>query len=199
MKRKCLPLCLLCVCGLMLCGCVLSLNGLGTPEQAVFKPELVGKWVDDGPDSGNWTFEKDKDNEKAYVLTILGKEAKEGKSVFHVLLFEIEGKLFLDMFPHEVMLEEKEPKTRGDLYNWCLIEGHMIARVQSMDPKLQMCFLGPDMLDKVKPQDKQGIDVQKIRDRTIITPPTDKLRAFLGRIAKDDGLWSGGSDMERAK
>ncbi|MFG0248963.1 MAG: hypothetical protein ACF8OB_08765 [Phycisphaeraceae bacterium JB051] len=191
--------CVLLALGCLLCsGCILSLNGLGDKEQAVFKPDLLGKWVDK-PDEPTWTFAKGEDD-KAYVLTVSGRKGEKEQSLFHVRLFELGDRLFLDMMPHEKMLEEKEgQKTRGDLYNWCLIPGHMIARIKSMKPNLRMAFLNHDAVEQLKPQLRGDLEIQKINDRHVITSPTPKLRAFLTRIAGDEEVWKGESDLTKAR
>jgi hypothetical protein len=177
---------------------MLTLNGLGSKEQAVYKPQLVGKWLGDA-ENKFWTFEQDKDLPQAYILTITPNEARKGMSIFHVMLFEIDGKLYLDMMPHESVLEEKEPKTRGDLYNWCLLFGHMIAQVAQVEPTLKLAFLSPDLGDKLTAEQLNKIEIQKFHDRNVITSPTQQLRAFISSVSDEEKAWGGWSEMKRAQ
>lgn len=190
---------LLFLSSILLSGCMLTLNGLGSKEQAVFKEQLLGIWLDDSADKGTWTFTKD-DEDAAYRLIITSDKPEEGKGEFIVRLFELGGHLFLDMSPHESMLTEQAgKKTRIDLYNWCLLPGHMIARIKSMSPTLQMTFLSPDIAQKLKPEQLKDIEIQEIGDRKVITSTTPKLRAFVTAIAGDEKIWGDASEMKRVK
>ena len=44
--------------GLMLAGCVPSLNPLYTEEDLIFEPKLVGVWAENAEAKERWTFEQ---------------------------------------------------------------------------------------------------------------------------------------------
>ncbi|MBL4700960.1 MAG: hypothetical protein JKX85_06865 [Phycisphaeraceae bacterium] len=178
---------------------MLSLNRLGTKEQAVFKPELLGKWVDLAEKKETWTFVEDEDVKNSYTLTVTDNDPGKGINVFHALLFNIDGHLFLEMVPHQSMLAQDKSQKRGELYDWCLLPGHLIAQVRAIEPNLKMSFLSMDIADKLTLEQLEGIDIQKIQNRVVITSPTSELRAFISRIVAVQKAWGDQSDLSRAK
>jgi hypothetical protein len=162
--------------GLMLAGCVQSLNPIYTEEDVVFEPKLVGVWAEANDAKERWTFEQA--GEKAYKV-IYEEENKRG--VFEVHLLRLGQQLYLDFFPDKAAMEQMG---ENGLYKYHWLPVHTFARVYQVEPELGLAFMDPDWLSKKLEQDAGAIaHVRRGDDQLILTASTSALQAFVQKYA----------------
>jgi hypothetical protein len=162
--------------GLMLAGCVQSLNPLYTEGDLVFEPKLVGVWAEDADAKERWTFEQS--GEKAYKVTY---ETEEKRGVFEVHLLRLGEQLYLDFYPDKAAMEAMG---ENDLYKFHWLPVHTFARVYQVEPELSLAFMDPDWLSKKLEADAGAIaHVRRDDDQLILTASTPALQAFVKKYA----------------
>ncbi len=172
-----------------LAACVPSLQPFYSQNDIVFDPALVGSWSQDNS-SESWKYEKN--GEKSYTLTYTDKNGQEGR--FEATLFNLGEHRFLDLFPEGDSLEASETPS---FYRFHLMPLHTVARVDSVGPTLVMAFMSPKWLEKKLEEDPGALEHREVRNRTIITAPTDELRAFVKEHAEGEGLFGKATDLLR--
>jgi hypothetical protein len=166
----------LAVAGLMLVGCVHSLNPLYTEEDLVFEPKLVGVWADGEDSKERWTFERA--GEKSYKV-IYEDDGDRGEFVVHLL--RLGEHLYLDFFPDKEKLEKSEG---NDLYKFHWLPVHTFARIYQVEPELAMAFMDPDWLAKRVKEDAGAIaHVRRDDEQIILTASTKALQDFVRKHA----------------
>lgn len=143
----------------LLAGCVVtSVYPYYNTKDLTFDPALVGTWHEadkTNTDKDSWTFEKIAD--QTYKLTVRdGSETNE----FDAHLFKLRGEQFLDCLPRQ-----RAP------YN---TPAHVLLRVKSIQPQLEMYLLNYDWLTKLV-----EASPKTIRHTVVPNPAGD---------SKDDGL-----------
>ena len=162
----------LALAGLMLAGCVPSLNPLYTAEDLVFEPKLVGVWAEKEDSEERWTFEKA--GETAYRVVYEDEDEKRG--VFEVHLLRLGENLYLDFFPDDEAMKNLDG---NDLYKFHWLPAHTFARVFRVEPELEMAFMNPDWLDKELEADAKLIDHVRRGDNLVLTASTKALQEFV--------------------
>jgi hypothetical protein len=172
--------------GLILVGCVPSLNPLYTEEDLVFEPKLVGVWAEDAESKERWTFERA--GEKGYK--VIYEEAGE-RGEFKVHLLRLGDQLYLDFFPDDEAMKKLD---RNDFYKFHWLPAHTFARVYRVEPELSMAFMNPDWLAKLLKEDPAAIGhVQRGDDVVVVlTASTKALQAFVKKHA-DEAFGEGDS------
>jgi hypothetical protein len=162
----------LAMAGLMLVGCVQSLNPLYTEEDLVFEPKLVGVWAEEEESKDRWTFEKA--GEKAYRL-IYEEDGEQGE--FEVHLLRLGEQLYLDFFPDKEAIEKLD---RNDFYKYHWLPAHTFARVYAIEPELKMAFMNPDWLNERLSENENLIaHVRRGENEVVLTASTEALQEFV--------------------
>jgi hypothetical protein len=174
----------------LLAGCVtLSVYPYYTAKDVTFDPALVGVWADPGETNANresWTFEKV--GEQAYRLTVTDKDKH---TEYDACLFQLKGYTFLDCLPRE----------RSD----CLIPGHVLLRVDRLQPVLEMRLLNYDWLGKLIEKEPKAIrhvrvpgHGQKADDEMLVlTADTKELQKFVLKHLQTEVAWGDKLVMKR--
>lgn len=154
---------------LFLAGCVPSLHGLYTDKDTIYDPALVGVWSEPNS-SETWEFAQSGD--KTYRLTITEDKGKTGR--FQVHLVNLEGKMFLDLFP-------EDPNLPGntDYYKYHLLPIHTFIRVEQITPALKMAAMNPEGLKNLLKENPQAVRHEVRDDQIILTASTPELQKFL--------------------
>ena len=149
-------------------GCIPTLNPVYTEKDLVFDPAVLGTWVQPNNES---TWDLTRLDDASYRLVIAEKQGASGRFVAH--LANIEGGLFLDLFPEEV---------QGDasgFYKLHLLPIHTVYRVNSIGPKLELAAVDFKWLEKFLDEHPSAIEHVKVSGGNLITAPTDKVRQFV--------------------
>lgn len=177
---------LLVVCVLAAACVPLSLHPLYTDEDLVFEPDLLGEWAEKDAKE-TWLFTEGK--EKSYDFWFTDEDGKRGAFIAH--LVNVEGSLFIDIFP-------KEPEEEAaDEYRWHLVGMHSFIHVKQIHPTLQMALLDLDWLKKFLYQHPEEIRHERVDDKIILTAKPKELQAFLIQCQNIEGSFGDYSDMTR--
>lgn len=156
----------------LLMGCVLSLQPLYTDETLVFKEELIGTWSNE---DHTWTFERERDN-KRYEL--LYTDNKQNTGEFEATLVELDGLLFLDLFPEDL------EKGGAPYWKYHFMKGHSFLLVDELGPQLKMRLMNPKWLTSYLKKNPDEIAATIQEDRPILTASTETLQQFVPKLAK---------------
>jgi len=183
MKTKKITFCLLAV---LLGGCLPSLHQLHTDETLIFEERLVGKWNDEG---NIWEFRKA--GEKEYEMRVVdGDKSKEGR--FEVHLIELEGMMFLDIFPDTEALEDMQ-----DFYLMHIVPAHTFMKVDQIDPNLQLRMMNPDAVSRILKDDPTLLKHELVNDDLVLTAPTEQLQEFVVEYANVKDVFGDATEMTR--
>jgi hypothetical protein len=171
---------------LLLGGCLPSLHALYTDETLIFKEELVGKWVAD--EGEIWKFRRAGDEE--YELRISDGEEKAGR--FEVHLVELEGMMFLDIFPGSEPLEDMQ-----DFYKLHIVPAHTFMKVDRIDPNLQLRLMDPGEVADMLKDDPNLLKHEELDDLLVLTASTEQLQEFMIKYANAEGVFGEASDLTR--
>lgn len=149
-------------------GCIPSLNPAYKDENLVFRSQFVGVWSQ--PNSkAKWDFAKRDD--KSYTLSYQDDEGRQGRFIAH--LTNIEGNLFLDLFP-----EETNEAANG-FYKFHMIPIHSIYRVRETGTELKLTAIDYSWLDKYLGEHGDEIATATFGGRKMITAKTEDVQKFL--------------------
>ena len=168
----------------ILAGCVPSLNPVYRLEDLVFDSSVVGTWVQTG-EKARWEFLKRDD--KSYSLLYTDNEGRKGKFIAH--LANIEGSLFLDLFPEESEMEA------NSFYQFHLVPIHTIYLVRQTKPGLELAAIDYKWLEEELAKQPATVQSSTFNGRKLITAPTDDVRAF---VAKNKEFFTGRFELQRA-
>ncbi len=153
---------------LLLTGCLPSLHPLYNDKTLIFKEELVGKWM--GDDGGFWQFTRAGENE--YELRICDEKEEIGRFSAHLL--EIEGLMFLDLFPDSKPLEDMD-----DFYKIHILPVHTFMKVDRINPNLQLRMVDYEKIENMLENDPNLIKHEIVDDRIVLTASTEELQNFV--------------------
>jgi hypothetical protein len=159
-------------CGIVIlatvAGCIPSLNPAYQEENLVFNSTFVGVWSQ--PNSkAKWNFSKR--NDKSYTLAYQDEEGRQGRFIGH--LANIEGTLFLDLFP-----EDTNGAANG-FYKFHLVPIHTIYLVRETKSGLKLAAIDYKWLDKYLTEHGDEIATATFDGRKLITAPTEDVQKFL--------------------
>ena len=159
-------------CGIVIvatvAGCIPSLNPAYKEENLIFKSQFVGVWSQ--PNSkAKWNFAKRDD--KSYTLAYQDEEGRQGRFIGH--LANIEGTLFLDLFP-----EEANGAANG-FYKFHMVPIHTIYLVRETEPGLKMAAIDYRWLEKYLAEHGDEIATATFDGRKMITAQTADVQKFL--------------------
>jgi hypothetical protein len=162
-------------------GCIPSLHPLYTDETLIFEEKLIGKWT--GGDNEIWQFSKA--NEKEYELRIV-KDEKEGRFEAHLL--ELDGKMYLDLYPGE----NESMENMNDYYKLHLVAAHTFLWINLTEPNLQLNWF----MQKLLEDDPNLLRHETInKDQIILTASTEELQRFV--IENADKIDPNGAEFIR--
>jgi len=167
-------------------GCVQSLHPLYTDADIVFEPALVGTWDGDGSGS-SWQFTQAGEN--AYTLVFIDDSGRTG--AFDAHLANINGRLFLDLFPQEPEIDANE------FYMLHILPVHTFALVELSDQELKMSVIDPNWLEELLAEDPGAVKHETVMDFPVFTASTDELQAFVTRHADTEGAFSDPMNLKR--
>ena len=154
---------------LLLAGCLPSLHPLYNDKTLIFKEELIGKWI--GDDDVLWQFTRSGDKE--YELKICEDEKEIGRFSAH--LTQIEGLMFLDLYP-----DEEQLKDLSDFYKMHILPVHTFMKVDQINPNLQLRMIDYDKAVKMIENDPNVIKHEVVDDdRIVLTASTEELQDFV--------------------
>jgi hypothetical protein len=157
-----------CVCVLLLSGCLPSLHQLYTDETLIFEEGLVGKWRTDGDDI--WQFRRAE--EKGYELRIYETQEECGR--FEAHLVEIDGRMFLDLYPDDEAISDLD-----DFYALHLLPVHTFIKVNQILPTLQLHMMDPGKVEEMLKNDPNAVKHEIADESIVLTATTEQLQAFL--------------------
>lgn len=158
---------------LLFMGCIPSVNPFYTDKDVVFNPALPGEWqLQDKSDTPQlWTFEKG--NDKAYKLRIQDEKGRKGQ--FEAHLFKLNDELFIDIIPTDCDYATNQV----DLVASCMFPGHLLIRVQQLEPELKLAFFNFDWLEKYLQKHPRALAHHEEASRLVLTDSTRRLQAFV--------------------
>ena len=161
---------ILIACSIIVTGCwTLSLQPLYTTDDITFKPELVGVWGDpQGKADGTWSFSTADSN--SYRLVI--DDQNKPKANFEVHLVELNGQLFMDIFP-------QEPKELNESVVSHLVPAHSLWKVTLGNSKLVLAMIDAEWLGEGLDAKTLNIEHIVYQDVAILTAPTADLQKFI--------------------
>jgi len=168
----------------ILAGCVPSLNPVYRPEDLVFDSSVVGTWVQTG-EKARWEFLKR--DEKSYRLLYADNEGRKGKFIAH--LANIEGQLFLDLFPEDMEMEA------NSFYQFHLVPIHTVYLVRQTKPGMELAAIDYKWLEEELAKQPATIQSSTFNGRKLITAPTDEVRTFM---VQNKEHFTGRFELQRA-
>jgi len=166
-------------------GCLPSLHPLYTDETLAFEEKLIGKWLEDGGDD-IWEFKKA--GEKKYEMRVF--DGKEGW--FEAHLINLEGMMFLDIFPDCKTLEDMQ-----DFYKIHILPAHTFMKVDQIEPNLQLRMMNPEEVSAMLKDDPNLLKHEFVDDNIILTAAPQKLQEFVVKYANAEDVFGDASDMTR--
>lgn len=152
----------------LLGGCVPSLHPLYTDETLIFEEKLIGKWSEKGNDT-IWEFRKAGENKYEVRVFDSGSGGR-----FEGHLVNLEGELFLDLYPEELDMDD-------DFYKLHFVRAHTFLRVSQLDPNLQLAMMNPDIIE----DEPNVLKHERTDDSMVLTASTEELQKFMINHAND--------------
>ncbi|MCK5272122.1 MAG: hypothetical protein KAJ52_06075, partial [Sedimentisphaerales bacterium] len=125
----------------------------------------------------------------SYRLVYTDKNEKKGEFLVH--LVNLEGNMFLDLFPSKPDLPYNE------FYKMHLFPVHTFIFVKQIEPTLQMAVMHPDGLEQLLDKDPNAIQCEKIEDKIILTASAKELQVFLVKNIKTDKFFMDQMNLKR--
>lgn len=169
-------------------GCVLSLQPIGTEENAVFEPKLVGVWKE--PQSKEtWAFTRAGEKQYRVQYTL-----RSGETVtFSGHLARLENMRILDLRVERPDDSENEP-TYG-----FVLPTHWFLRIDQVEPTLQMRQIDYTWLEKLLAHQPDALRHEVIEDRIVLSASTEELQRFLLKYADTKEAFSAPATLKRIK
>jgi hypothetical protein len=177
----------LAVATLLLTGCVItSVYPYYTAKDVTFEPKLLGVWYDHeetNPTTAKSFWRFDKIGTQTYQVTMAEPEATNH---FDAHLFTLGREQFLDLLPRE-----RHDNTAPT---------HLLLRVRTFEPQLQMEFLNFEWLAKLveaKPKTIRHVIVpgpvgkdHQEGGQLLLTADTAELQKFIRKHLKNTNAWA---------
>jgi hypothetical protein len=183
---------------LVAAGCVRSLHGLYTQKDLVFKPELLGRWNEEG-EQNSWTFTQSGENE--YLLRFvqqggIHRHGAEGtapdSATFEVHMVNLEGQLFLDFYP-------QEPEVKTELCKVHMLPVHTFWTVRVEPGHVRLAMLSHDWLKKKVDAGELKIKHERVNEEIILTAPTAELQKMMVSIGDQEDAYAEPVDLMKVE
>jgi hypothetical protein len=189
--------------GLLLAGCIPSVNPFYNEKDLVFEQRLLGEWqaTNDSDQPALWRFEKLGD--KAYKVIVTEEKTKQGEFTAH--LFKLRKEYFLDIVPSKY---EFDPNQSG-LVSLGMFPGHLLLWVPQIAPELKLAPFDFDWLKKYLEENPKAIAHRKESNDIILTAAATELQRFVlehlaegqlfakpGALARKSGAGSAGTEKQ---
>lgn len=172
--------------GLLLSGCVTSLQPLVTDKDAIFDAGLVGTWNQTNGDS-RWEIQSEDD---AYRVIITAEEGKRGE--FQGRLTELDGRRYLDLKPDLDSIDAL------NFYRWHLLPMHSFLRVDVTDGDMKLALMNIQWLQKYVEEHPDAIAVTEVDKRHVLSASTSELREFIAAHAGEPEFFMDPIELEQA-
>jgi hypothetical protein len=154
---------------LFLTSCIsFTFNPIYTDKDLIFEPALSGLWSE--PDSKD-TYKFTRSGEKSYELIYTDED--DNKGTFEVHLVNLDGTLFLDIYPG------KKEITNNEFYNAHFLVLHSVVYVEQIEPTLKVSMIDDNWLKEYLEENPTSISYQIFNDNVVLTAPTEEVQAFL--------------------
>jgi len=154
---------------IILNGCIPSVHPLYTEDDLVFKPEILGTWIESG-DEVEWVFEDSGKN--SYIVRI----TEDGKlSNLDVHLVKLEDKFFFDFYPGE----NEHIKDMNGYLSLQFISIHTFAKVIITDEYIEIHRFDPSWLEEILKEEPTLIKHEVTNDYILLTASTHELQRFI--------------------
>ena len=169
-------------------GCISSENGLSSPDEkeAVFNPELLGRWdtIDPKPEAHepecHYLVERDDPKSKVYRISLITLPPNSKKAVpqlvIKALLVKLGDTLFLDI------LSASEPGKKEE-------RGHYFWKLEIKKEELVSCPLDQEFLTAHPDLLRQSVAGTGFFRTSKVVATTQELRDFGVKHANDDTVW----------
>lgn len=183
---------------LAVAGCVRSLHGLYTQNDLVFKPELLGRWNEEG-EKNSWTFTQA--NATSYLLRFVQQEgsrrhnagaAGPDSATFEVHMVDLKGMLFLDFYP-------KEPEVTTELCKVHMLPVHTFWTVRVEPGHVRLAMLSQDWLKRKVDAGELKIKHERVNEEIILTAPTAELQQMMVSVGDREDAYGEPVDLVAAK
>ncbi len=176
---------------LFLAGCIPSIHPLYHEEDIVFKPELLGSWIED---DARWVFGQRGEN--GYILKYYEKEntVNENATVsdFEITLVKLGANYYLDFYPGE-----NDQLDLSSLLISTLLPVHIFARIDFLDEKVEIRFFDRDWLEELLNENRIRIAHEKTPDYFVLTASTEELQKFVIKYSNVEDAFVKPSLLER--
>ena len=161
-------------------GCIPSVHAIYSAGAEIIAPDLQGVWISEDANE-TWEFRLLQE-EKKYDLDFTDAEGRLGR--FEAVLTEINGQLFMDMFP-------KPPgEEMNAFYTLHMVPAHTFMQIDIAAENVELRLLDFDWLENYLITDPEAIKHEKTDQLPLLTARTPELRDFLGKTMAIDGTWS---------
>ena len=183
------------VCSLAATSCVLTVDDVVAPADAVFDAALLGVWV--GVWVGGWEEESDSAravisgiDERTYHIDYTAEDGERAGS-FQARLGRLGGRLVLEVWPAG---DAAETPVQDDL----AVPGHMLFFLDTIADAMHVSVLDPDSVALALEQGTLRLPSRTASERTVLLGETDALRAALGPLVTTGELIAHAGTWRRA-
>lgn len=171
-------------------ACIPSVNPFYTAKDVVSDPRLLGEWQEKGKtnDPEIWKFEQSTNN--TLKLTVV-EQGKTGEFAAH--LFKLGQEQFLDLIPTDCNYATNQ----ADLVAFSMFPGHLLVRVQQIEPELSLAFFDFDWLENYLKQNPKALAHHLESDRIVLTADTRDLQKFVLKHSGTNELFKESGQMVR--
>lgn len=157
-----------------------SLNPLWDEEHAVCEPGLAGTWVSEEDDEIITITETDRNEYR--MIYVAGGEVSQ----YEVRAVRLEGRLFLDLYPDQELLDKR---LQGEVY-LPLIPTHFFLRAVLDPDRLELAALDDEAIGKKHGQGETEIPLVRWEDGWLLTAQTDRNQDLVVQFVDDPDAWS---------
>ena len=162
------------------CG-VSSLSPIFTNESLIFKPELIGRWIENDPDKEHVFMSHDN---KTYIYFETEKDGRINPP-YQARITEIDGAMFVDLYPLNMVYPNQ-------------ILTHEFFKLEFEEGSIILKSINDEWLQKAIDQKTVVVDhFQGELDNVILTGTTEEVREFLRTCMKIEGAFSDNSRLRR--
>lgn len=179
------------VCSLAATSCVLTVDDVVAPADAMLDPALLGVWV------GGWEGESETAravisgvDERTYRIDYTAENGERTGS-FQARLGRLGGRTVLEVWPAG---DAGETPVQADL----AVPGHMLFFLDTIADAMSVSVLDPDSVALAVEQGTLRLPSRTVEERTVLLGETDALRAALGPLVSRGELIAHAGTWRRA-